>query len=270
MSTRVTTNAPERNALMTKAPRTPTHRPLQAQPHPTGLPLRVAAAATVLATAFAAAGCGSQSTKAAEPDAASGAASKGTPSVSNSTAPHELPASGDRERVTRGGIAAVVSEHLADKVAGFGYYGGEPGQVDVMVRLRGSGRGDMFVVSVYSPQGGGGEVAAMAKCPTRKQLKRDPGTKGFTCHKLPNGTTVTAYLDSSGFSDDNANGHVVAGIAAAADKSAAMVMYESYSKSAPISVTDVDKLLSDPRLTWMTDPAVNAAGKNLKLEKLRG
>ena len=61
---------------------------------------------------------------------------------------------------------------------------------------------------------------------------------------------------------------MVSGIAAAADKSVAMVMYESYTKNAAISVTDVDKLLSDPRLTWMTDPAVNAAGKNLKIEKL--
>ena len=269
MSTRITTNHPQRNALMTQTPLTPAHRPHQAQARATGLPLRVAAAATVLAAAIAAAGCGSQSTKDAEPDAAPGAASTAAPSVSNSPRPDELPASGDRERVTRGGIAAVVAEHLADKVAGFGYYGGEPGQVDVMVRLRGSGRGDMFVVSVYAPQGGG-EFAELAKCPTRKQLKRNPDTKQFTCHKLPSGTTVTAYLVSSGFSDDNAHGHVVSGIAAAADKSVAMVMYESYTKSAPISVTDIDKLLSDPRLTWMTDPAVNAAGKNLKLEKLRG
>lgn len=261
-------NVPERNALMTQTPLTPDHRPHQTKARPTGLPFRVAAAATVLATAFAAAGCGSQSTKAAEPDATSGAASKGAaPSVSNSPGPDELPAPGDRERVTRGGIAALVAEHLADKVAGFGYYGGEPGQVDVMVRLRGSDRGDMFGVQMYSPQGGG-EFAELAKCPTRKQLKRDTNTKQFTCHKLPSGTTVTAYLDPSGFSDDNAHGHVVSGIAAAADKSVAMVMYESYSKNAPISVTDVDKLLSDPRLTWMTDPAVNAAGKNLKIEKL--
>ena len=225
-------------------------------------------ATVVLATAFAAAGCGSQSTKGAQPDATPRAASTAAaPSASNLPLADELPAPGDREPVTRPGIAALVAEHLADKVAGFGYYGDEPGQVDVMVRLRGSDRRDMFAVSLYAPQGGG-EFAEMAKCPTRKQLKRDPDTKQFTCHKLPNGTTVTAYLDSSGFSDDNAHGHVVAGTAAAADKSVAMVMYESYSKSAPISVTDVDKLLSDPRLTWMTDPAVNAAGKNLKIEKL--
>ena len=149
----LTVNDPERNALMTQTPLTPDHRPRQAQARPTGLPFRVAAAATVLATAFAAAGCGSQSTKAAEQDATSGAASKAAaPSVSNSPGPDELPASGDRERVTRGGIAAVVAEHLADKVAGFGYYGGEPGQVDVMVRLRGSDRGDMFGVQMYSPK----------------------------------------------------------------------------------------------------------------------
>ena len=73
-----------------------------------------------------------------------------------------------------------------------------------------------------------------------------------------------------GFSDDNGNGHVVSGLAAGPDKSVAMVMYESYDKAAPITVSDVDKLLSDPRLTWMTDPAVNAAGNGLKIKELDG
>ena len=137
-----------------------------------------------------------------------------------------------------------------------------------MVRLRGSSRADMFAVTAYSPKRGG-EFARMAKCPTRKQLERDRDTKEFTCHELPNGTTVTAYLVPYGFSDDNRNGHVVTGLAAGPDKSVAMVMYESYDKDAPITVSDVDQLLSDPRLTWMTDPAVNAAGNGLKIKKLK-
>ena len=63
---------------------------------------------------------------------------------------------------------------------------------------------------------------------------------------------------------------MVTGLAAAPDKGVAMVMYESYDKTAPIGVTDVDKLLSDPRLNWMTDHAVNAAGQDLTIEKLGG
>jgi hypothetical protein len=63
---------------------------------------------------------------------------------------------------------------------------------------------------------------------------------------------------------------VITGMAAAPNKGAAIVMYESYDETAPISVADVDNLLGDPRLTSMTDPAVKAAGTGLKIRKLRG
>ena len=110
----------------------------------------------------------------------------------------------------------------------------------------------------------------MAKCPTAQQRKRSGGMKEFTCHRLQNGTTVTSYLVPSGFSDDNARGLVVAGVSVAPDKSTTIAMYESYDKTAPISVTEVDKLLSDPRMAWMTDPATNEAGNSLQIKKLRG
>jgi hypothetical protein len=39
---------------------------------------------------------------------------------------------------------------------------------------------------------------------------------------------------------------VITGMAAAPNKGAAIVMYESYDETAPISVADVDNLLGDP------------------------
>jgi hypothetical protein len=245
--------------------------------HPTDKLCRRPAVALVsaVATAFVAAGCGSQATDTAQPASSATATSRSTvadagPSGSISPDAGPSPATGPKEQVTVAGVAALVAEHLGkDAVAGFGHYGGQPGQVDLMVELSESGRADMFGVTVYSPRLGR-EFAEMAKCPTRKQLKRDTDTKEFTCHRLENGTTVTAYRVASGFSDDNADGQVITGMAAAPDKSAAIVMYESYDKTAPISVPDVDSLLSDPQLTWMTDPAVNAAGTGLKIRKLRG
>jgi len=227
---------------------------------PTMRPVRLAAAALGLAAVLAAAGCGD----------AAGGGKDGEDTTSSSA--DGSPTSAAREQITEGGLAALVADHLGkDAIARFVSYGPEPGQVYVMVGLRGSGRADMFSVSVMSPKQGGRELAgAMGKCPTTQQRKRMGDMKEFTCHRLQNGTTVTAYLVPSGFSDDNARGLVVTGVSVAPDKSTTIAMYESYDTTAPISVADVDKLLSDPRMTWMTDPATNKAGNSLKIEKLRG
>ena len=139
-----------------------------------------------------------------------------------------------------------------------------------MIRLRGSGRADNFAVTVYSPKRGGKEFREFSRCPHGKLAQHDKYTKKFTCHRLSNGTTVTAYLTPYGFSDDNARGHVLTGVAGTPDGSVTIAMYESYNRTAPLTVSDIDELLSDPRLTWMTDPAVNAAGKRLHVPKLRG
>jgi hypothetical protein len=236
----------------------------------TSSPLR--AVGVALATILTVAGCGNQASDSTGPASRSSAPSSApTPSNPTSSAPAGQAPTEAKEQVTTAGIAALVTEHLgAGKVAAFGSYGDEPGTVDVMIRLRGGGRADNFIVTVYSPKRGGGEFKELTKCPRGKHAKRDKSTKRFTCHRLANGTTVTAYLVPYGFSDDNSRGHVVTGLAGAPDGSVAMALYESYDRSAPITVADVDKLLSDPRLIWMTDPAVNAAGKGLHVPRLRG
>ena len=220
-------------------------------------------AGVTIAALVTVAGCGSSSTDGARP--ADAASTRSSPTTVAS--PSEVP-TGRKERVTPGGVAAVVSEHLGERnIATFGRYGGEPGTVDVMVRLREGGRADNFAVTVYAPGHGDGELAELTKCP-REKFRPHRYQKQFTCHQLPTGTTVTVYLAPGGFSDDNAHGHVIAGMAGAKDGSTVLAMYESYDRSAPVTVADIDKLLSDPRLTWMTDPAVNAAGRNIKISSL--
>ena len=224
-------------------------------------PIRLVTATFVLAAVLAATGCG---------NAAEGG--KGGEDSTSSSA-DSSPSSAPRERITQGGLAALVTDHLGkDAIASFNTYGPEPGEVYVMVRLRGGGRADMFSVSVMSPKQGGRELAGvMSKCPTAQQRKRmDGDMKEFTCHRLRDGTTVTAYLVPSGFSDDNARGLVVTGVGVAPDKSTTMAMYESYDKTPQLTVTELDKLLSDPRMAWMTDPATNKAGHSIKIEKVQG
>ncbi len=40
--------------------------------------------------------------------------------------------------------------------------------------------------------------------------------------------------------------------------------------SPPIDARDLEGILSDPRLTGLTDPAVNEAGKDVDVEQLTG
>ena len=156
-----------------------------------------------------------------------------------------------------------------DAIASFGSYGPEPGQVDVMVRLRGSGRADMFSGLGDVPQAGRsrarrrhGQVPdhSAAQAHGRYEgVHLSPAAKRHDSHRLP-GAVRLQRRQRAWF--------VVTGVSVAPDKSTTMAMYESYDQTAPISVADVDKLLSDSRMTWVTHPAINRAGHGLKIEKL--
>jgi hypothetical protein len=172
---------------------------------------------------------------------------------------------GDRqERITPGGIAAVVLQHLgSDTVRRFVVYEPEPGSVSVMVRLR-DATPHNFGVQVYSPRQAGmfGEAGT---CPGAR------GREGeFRCRTLGNGTTVTTWEDAHGFSDDNADGMVISGSAVTPENGGALALYESYDDSPAISVADLEDLLTDPRLTWFTEPAVNRAGSEIDLKEIAG
>lgn len=168
------------------------------------------------------------------------------------------------EEITPGGIAAIVLQHLgSDAVREFVTYEPEPGSVSLIVQLR-DATPHSFGVDVFSPEQAEGFGAA-GQCP--REAEREPGSQ---CRTLDNGTTVTTREDNEGFSDDNVDGMVISVGAITPEDGGALAMYESYDDSPAVSVTDLEGLLSDPGLTWLTDPAVNEAGEEIDVTELAG
>jgi len=210
-------------------------------------------------------------------DRTSGASSGSADATSSTTAGSATPPTGSAGSTNKGrtevirpaGIAALVEEHLgALDVRSYGSYGDESGAVHLVVGLGAPDRRDMFVVSVYSSGQAEGASGAPRSCARDKLSTND--VRRRTCHRLTDGTTVTAYLSRGGFSDDNADGIVVAGTSHAPDGSVALAMYESYDASPAVSVAGLDRLLSDRRLSWRTGSAVNQAGRDLDVRRLTG
>jgi hypothetical protein len=63
---------------------------------------------------------------------------------------------------------------------------------------------------------------------------------------------------------------VISGSADTPENGGALALYESYDDSPAISVADLEDLLTDPRLTWFTEPAVNRAGSEIDLKEIAG
>jgi hypothetical protein len=207
----------------------------------------------VLAVALTA--CGSSSPDSAEPGADGDSPGGGSASADGSAGPEEP--------ITTGGVALIVTDHLGDKVRRVGTYGTEPGSVSVMVELRDKTPHN-FAVSVHSPEQAG-ELGQAGKCPPRGQLGPDA-----ECRVLDNGTAVMTGLTPYGFSDDNEDGIVVMGTAVTEGNGASMAMYESYDDSPTVSTSDIEAMLADERLGWLTDPEVNRAGEDVPVKKLTG
>ena len=176
--------------------------------------------------------------------------------------------SGDaREQITAGGIAVVVLDHLGQRaVRQFHTYEPEPGSVGLMIRLREGTRADNFAVTVYSPEDAG-EFGATDVCGSEGGGR---GAGDVQCRRLDDGTSVMTSAVDEGFSDDNADGMVVFGTAVRPDDGAAMAMYESHDDSPAVSTAEIEAVLTDPRLTWLTEPQVNRAGADVDLERLGG
>lgn len=212
--------------------------------------IRSAFAGTTLVLALT--GCGSARSGTAEP---AQAGNSGDDSSSS-----EEPVVDGKEQITPGGIAAIVLEHLgSDAVREFVTYEQEAGSVSVTIRLR-DATAHMFGLQIYSPEQS--EMFGPAgQCP---QKPRRGGES--QCRVLENGTTVTTRLDAQGFSDDNVDGMVISGTAITPEDGGALAMYESYDDSPAVSVADLEDLLTDPRLTWLTEPAVNEAGEEIDVK----
>lgn len=197
-------------------------------------------------------GCGSSDSGTAEPTEAV--------SVSESSSSSAEPTLDAKEQITPAGIAAIVLEHLgSDAVQQFLTYEPEPGSVSVVVRLRDS-TPNSFGIQVYSPE----QAEMFGPAGDCSQQPRRGGES--ECRVLGNGTTVTTSVSSQGFSDDNVDGMVISGTVITPEDGGALAMYESYDDSPVLSVADLEGLLTDPRLAWLTDPAVNEAGEGIDVE----
>lgn len=184
----------------------------------------------------------------------------------------EPPADDDRQQITVQGVAALVEEHLGSKnVRQYGTYGQEPHSVDVMVQLRGADRRDMFVVGVSSPEGAEREFGGAGGASCEQMERRSGGRFGRVwCETLEGGGSASVQLVPYGFSDDNRNGRALMGLATEPEGRMANAMYESYTPTVTVDPQDLLELLADERLAWMTDPAVNEAGRDIPVRKLGG
>ena len=217
---------------------------------------RSAVIGTVLTAALVA--CGSTPADTAGPAATPSAGRTGSPAAADAA---------DTERITPRGIAVVVRDQLgARAVRRFTTFHPEPGSVSVMVRLREGGRGDNFAVTVSSPRQAR-ELGSAKACPPDGDRGR---WEDAQCRILDDGTMVTTSEIQEGFSDDNADGVVAFGTAVNRESGAAMAMYESYDDTPAVSAADLDRILADRRLTWLTDPSLDRSGGDIRIEELDG
>jgi hypothetical protein len=187
-------------------------------------------------------------------------------SAGKSPSPDQTVRGHREEPITPGGVAFIVLDHLGPdtvrQVVTFAE--DEEGEaVGVMVRLR-ERTPHNFAVNVYPPEQAKGFGPA-GKCPPNPRKG-----EASRCRVLDDGTAVTTSQIAEGFSDDNADGSVLTGTAVTPDAGAALAMYESYDDSPAISMADLEDLLSDPRLAWLTDPEVNESGKTVDLKVITG
>ena len=169
-----------------------------------------------------------------------------------------------REQITPGGIAVVVLEHLGqDAVRKFVAVSPdeEPGTVGVMVQLR-ERTPHNFGVQVYSPEQA---EEFGAECGQERGMVSEE-----RCRTLEDGTVISMREIAEGFSDDNADGSVLLGSVVTPEDGAVLSMFESYDGSPEISSADLEALITDSRLTWLTDPAVNEAGEAVDMHEANG
>jgi hypothetical protein len=183
-----------------------------------------------------------------------------------STSAGRSPRGDTKEKITPGGLAIIARDHLGrSAIRRFVTYEPEPGTVSVMITLRDEGPHN-FAVQVYPPKLAN-QFGKAGKCPPKPRSQR---ATQMRCRTLDNGTTITMIEDSAGFSDDNAKGMVLSGTAITPGDGAAIAMLEIYDKTPAVSAADIEDLLSDPRLTWLTDVAVNRAGEDVAVKRITG
>jgi hypothetical protein len=171
------------------------------------------------------------------------------------------------EPITVEGVAAVVDRHLGDKVTSYSILSDESdGEMvgrSIEVTLRDADPQDSFVVTVYPENGSQGEVVK-GDC-GGASTQDDPQAK-VTCTDAPDGGNVTITHFSFSLVGGNKNGSHITASGSGPEDREATVSYESFTKKVPISDKQLQAILGDPDLGWETDPAVNKAGKKLKVD----
>ena len=183
-----------------------------------------------------------------------------TAPTSASSTPSSSPA--HSQKITPDGVAAVVVDYFGDRVDHFSSVGaGEQSTVAVSVAAAGSGKRDQFSVQVYDPNQADGQPGGDG-CPPRPKAD---------CRVGADGTAVATLLTKEGFTDGNVDGAVVTASALNPDTGRMVIaMYESWDTTPPVDADDLRRLVADERLAWLTDPAVNRAGKNIDLGRPSG
>lgn len=176
------------------------------------------------------------------------------------------------EPITVQGVAALVEEHLgAANVQQFASFGDDEQSVGVMVRLRGAGRRDMFMVGVTSPDGADQEyLGGTGMACEQLERRSDRHVEQVWCEDLADGGVASVSLVPYGFSDDNKHGRVLMGTGTGQEGRLATAMYESYTPTVAVEPEDLLDLMADERLAWTTDPAVNDAGRDIDVRLIRG
>ena len=169
-------------------------------------------------------------------------------------------------QITPEGIAAVVDEHLGDRVSSYTVFSDEPrgalAELSIQVALRGAKKDDTFLVSVY-PEGGSQGQVIMGPC-SEAGSQDDPQTK-VTCADGPDGGNVTITRFPFSLTSADRTGSYLMASGTGPDEREVTASYDTESKKTPITDKELNALLGDPYLGWETDPKFNKAGESLEV-----
>jgi hypothetical protein len=168
--------------------------------------------------------------------------------------------------ITAEGIAAVVDEHLGDRVSAYAVFADEPrgdlAERSIQVTLRDAAKDDTFLVSVY-PEGGSQGQVIKGEC-TEAGSQDDPQTE-VTCAPGPDGGNVTITRFPFSLTSADRTGSYLMASGTGPEEREVTASYDTASKRPPIADEELNALLADPYLGWETDPKYNEAGASLEV-----
>ena len=157
------------------------------------------------------------------------------------------------EAITTAGVAGVVRDVVgADLIVSYAE-AGEADSVGVLAKFAGKA---VLVVNVQTAG-----AVPITSCEDLATTAMDAAD----CSVTDDGTILAAGA-AEPFSDDNVRGSTV--LAQSVNPETGRVvyaLYETYTRQAGLDAATLTKIVSDPALAPMTDPATNAAGADIDL-----